>query len=199
MAIDDLRNLDRRAVRATVDILTGAERLDLDRPTPCGEWNVGELLAHMTVQHHGFAAAAEGDGADPAVWGAVPLGDDPIKAYVAAADRVETAFAAAGVPERRFLLPEISGRATFPAEQAIGFHLVDYVVHGWDLARALDVPYDLEPDVAPVALTIARQVPDGERRLRPGSLFAPGLPVPSDAPVLDQILALLGRSPTWPE
>ncbi|MFD0819592.1 maleylpyruvate isomerase N-terminal domain-containing protein, partial [Micromonospora zhanjiangensis] len=53
MAIDDLRDLDRRAVRASVDVLTGAAGLDLTRPTPCAGWNLGELLAHMTVQHHG--------------------------------------------------------------------------------------------------------------------------------------------------
>ncbi|GAB3812003.1 TIGR03086 family metal-binding protein [Micromonospora zhanjiangensis] len=199
MAIDDLRDLDRRAVRASVDVLTGAAGLDLTRPTPCAGWNLGELLAHMTVQHHGFAAAAEGNGADPAVWRPAPPGADPVGAYVAAADRVVTAFADPAVPERTLVLPEISDRLTFPAAQAIGFHFIDYVVHGWDLARALGRPYELDPELAPAALAVARQVPDGERRLRPGASFAPGLPVSPDAPVLDQILALLGRSPAWPD
>ena len=37
-------------------------------PTPCEGWTLADLLAHMTVQHRGFAAAARGLGADPDVW-----------------------------------------------------------------------------------------------------------------------------------
>ena len=46
-----------------------------------------------------------------------------------------------------------------------------------------------------IALRIAAAVPDGENRLAPGAAFAPALPVPEDAPTLDRIVALLGRSP----
>jgi gas vesicle protein len=33
---------------------------DLTRPTPCAGWTLHGLLAHMTTQHYGFAAAAAG-------------------------------------------------------------------------------------------------------------------------------------------
>jgi hypothetical protein len=49
-----------------------------------------------------------------------------------------------------------------------------------------------------VALRIARQVPGGEPRTRPDAAFRPARAVPADAPPLDQIVALLGRPPTWP-
>jgi len=187
--------LHRRAVLASVDVVSRIGDGDLGRDTPCAGWNLGDLLAHMTVQHDGFAAAAKGLGADPAVWQPRPLGADPTGEYAAAAHRVLDAFAAPGVLAREFALPEISTAATFPAERAIGFHLVDYVAHGWDVARSLGLPYQLDPDVLDIALRVAAAVPDGENRLAPGAAFAPALPVPEDAPALDRIVALLGRSP----
>jgi len=187
--------LHRRAVLASVDVVSRIGDGDLGRDTPCAGWNLGDLLAHMIVQHDGFAAAAKGLGADPAVWQPRPLGADPTGEYAAAARRVLDAFAAPGVLAREFALPEISTAVTFPAERAIGFHLVDYVAHGWDVARSLGLPYQLDPDVLDIALRVAAAVPDGENRLAPGAAFAPALPVPEDAPALDRIVALLGRSP----
>ena len=168
MPADDIVGLDARAVRASVQVVSQASTADLARPTPCAEWALAELLAHMTAEHHGFAAAAAGDGADLVHWQTGAPVADPIGEYAAAAERVMAAFAATGAPDREFALPQISTQVRFPAAQAIGFHLVDYVVHGWDVARALGRGYDLDPDVLAAALPIARAVPDGERRRRPG-------------------------------
>ena len=64
MTTPDIRDLDARAVRASVDVVEEITAVDLSRPTPCAGWTLGDLLAHMTVQHQGFAAAAAGRGAD---------------------------------------------------------------------------------------------------------------------------------------
>ena len=192
----DIVGLDARAVRASVRIVSRASAADLARPTPCPDWTLADLLAHMTAQHNGFAAAAAGDGADLVHWQTGAPVADPVGEYAAAAARVMAAFAAASVLAGEFALPEISRTLRFPAAEAIGFHLVDYVVHGWDVARALGRGYDLEPDVLAAALPIARAVPDGERRRRPGAAFAPRVAVSSGGP-LDQIVALLGRRPDW--
>ncbi len=100
--------------------------------------------------------------------------------------------------ERGFALPEIIPDVQFPAAQAISFHFIDYVVHGWDVARALGLAYAPDPDLVRAALPVAAAVPEGERRLRPGAAFRPGLAVPADADPMDRILAMLGRSPRWP-
>lgn len=194
----DIRDLHARAVRTSVSVVSQVGAEDLDRPTPCGDWTLGDLLAHMTVQHAGFAAAAAGNGGDLSLWDVQPLGPDPAGAYAAAAGRVVTAFAQEGVLERELALPEISPLTTFPGRQAIGFHLIDYVVHGWDVARSIDVPFTLDPELLETALRIAQSVPDGPQRRQPGAAFAPGVATADDLPVLDRIVALLGRSPTWP-
>lgn len=199
MSAPDLRELDRRAVQGSVAVVSAVTDGDLARATPCGDWTLGELLAHMTVQHDGFAAAAAGRGADADVWKIRPAAADPVAEYATAADRVLAAFSEPGVLERKFALPEITSAMTFPGLQAISFHLVDYVVHGWDVARALGVPYQIDDDLAAVALQVAELVPAGERRLLPGTAFAPVLTVPPDAGTLDRTLLILGRSPAWPD
>jgi len=197
VATTDLRNLHARAIRASVIVVNQVGADDLDRPTPCADWTLARLLAHMTVQHDGFAAAAVGNGGDPALWEVGPLGPDPTGAYAEAADRVVRAFAPDGVLEQEFALPEINPLTTFPGRQAIGFHLIDYVVHGWDVARTIDVPFAPDPDVLDAGLTIAAAVPDGNTRRQPGAAFAPARAAPDDAPAIDRIVAHLGRSPTW--
>jgi uncharacterized protein (TIGR03086 family) len=185
---------DELAVRATLPLVARVTTADLGRATPCSEWDLEALLAHMTAQHRGFAAAAAGRGADPEVWQTT---DKPRLRYAEAAAEVIAAFAAPGVMERDFLLPEVAGERPIRGATAIGFHLVDYVVHGWDVARSLGLPFALSTEVLLTALPVARAVPGGEGRLMPGAAFAPALPVSSDVDPLSEILALLGRSPGW--
>jgi uncharacterized protein (TIGR03086 family) len=195
----DILTRDAEAVQATVRLVSLVTPADLAKPTPCAGWNVRDLLAHMTVQHDGFAAAAAGDGADQAHWQPRAAAADPVGEYAAAAGRVLAAFAADGALGREFTLPEISPVLRFPAAQAISFHFVDYVVHGWDVARSLGREFALAPATLDAALAVARAVPDGEPRRRGLMPFAPGVPVAATAAVLDQIVALLGRRPGWPD
>jgi uncharacterized protein (TIGR03086 family) len=183
---------DERAVRATLALIATVTSDDLSRPTPCSEWDLGALLSHMTAQHRGFAAAATGRGADPSVWQVHPFTSS---AYASAAEQVITAFAGApGVP---FVLPEVAGGRPVPASTAIGFHLVDYVVHGWDVARSLGVPFELPAEVVAEALPVARAVPGGSSRLAPGAAFAPARSLPHHSDPLTEIISRLGRSAQW--
>ncbi|WEV24339.1 TIGR03086 family metal-binding protein [Streptomyces sp. 71268] len=193
----DIRKLDRTAVLETVRVLGQASARDWDRPTPCAEWTLRELVAHMAGQHHGFAAAATGGGADLADWQPSELGDDPLATYCTAAEAVLHAFARPGVLSAEFALPEISTTRRFPASLAIGFHFLDYVVHGWDVARALGVTLELDEETVRAAGAIAQRVPDDERRTDPEALFKPALPARPDASALDLVLTSLGRSPEW--
>ncbi|MFG2098327.1 TIGR03086 family metal-binding protein [Streptomyces sp. NPDC048612] len=192
-----LRRLHARAVRDSVTLIRRVTPGDLSRPTPCSAWTLAGLLAHMTAQHHGFAAAALGKGQDRAQWTVRPLGADPVREYTDAAEGVLAAFAAVERPDQACALPEFSATRTFPALRAIGFHLIDYVVHGWDVARTLDLAYAPGAELLRAALPIARAVPDGDFRLAPDSAFRPGLPAGEEADTLTQILTALGRSPHW--
>jgi uncharacterized protein (TIGR03086 family) len=185
-----------RTVRATVRVVALVNDGDLSRPTPCAGWTLGDLLAHMTVQDDGYAAAAAGDGADLERWQARRFDPETLVAeYVLAAGRIMDVFSDPDVLDRQFFLPEISTRRVFSGRQAIGFHLVGCLVHGWDVARALGMRYVPEPDLVNTAMAIARTMPADERRLRPAAAFGPALPVLGAAGSLDEVLAWLGRYP----
>jgi uncharacterized protein (TIGR03086 family) len=200
----DIRDLDRRAVLHSVALVRRIGPADLARPTPCQGWTLADLLAHLTAQHRGFAAAAReavggatGGPGDEDVWAVRPDEPDPVDRYEEAAHDVIAAFAADGVPTARFRLPEITTAMTFAGTRAIGFHFIDYVVHSWDVARTLDLPVDLPADLVAAGLPIARAVPNGPERLTPAASFAPALSTVDEVGPLNQILALLGRSPDW--
>jgi uncharacterized protein (TIGR03086 family) len=190
--------LDAQAVRASVDLVERATARDLARPTPCADWTLHGLLRHMIAQHYGFAAASAGDG-DLAQWMLRPLGQDPVAAYRTAAGCVLDAFAADGALDREFPLPELKIGLMFPARQAISFHFVDYVVHSWDVARTLGLPLNLDPALLEAALRVAQAVPGGAARAEPGAAFGPAVEWSGGGggSGLDQIVALLGRSPRW--
>ncbi|MGH3726630.1 MAG: TIGR03086 family metal-binding protein [Mycobacterium sp.] len=199
--LPDLRGVHRAAVLASAEIVSAVTPDDLRRPTPCAGWNLAALLAHMTVQHRGFAAAARGSGDDLAIWDPGTVADlvraDPARAYRDAVDLVLAAFAADRVLEVPFALAELGPGALIPGATAIGFHFIDYVVHGWDVARAIGVAFDLPDDVITAAVPVAMAVPDGDFRTVDGSPFARAITEPDAQADLDVILRHLGRSPDW--
>jgi uncharacterized protein (TIGR03086 family) len=192
--LPDLVELDRRAVGCSVGIVDGVTLDQLALSTPCGSWTLGELLAHMTVQHQGFAHAALGERSDLEAWAPQALGANAAREYGRAAASVVVAFAGAGPA---MWLPEIRDGGPFPAEIAVSFHLLDYVVHSWDVAVSIGLAADLPDDLVDAALGISAMVPDGAARTEAGAAFAPALVAGDGDSSLDRLLTALGRSPAW--
>ncbi|BBY49139.1 hypothetical protein MARA_26070 [Mycolicibacterium arabiense] len=188
------------AVLASVTVVDAVAPHQLTLPTPCAGWDLAELLTHMTAQHHGFAAAARGHGADADVWRAErfvrAVADDPAGTYAAAARDVLAAFDTEGIDEKPFAMPEFGPNVVIPGEQAIGFHFVDYAVHAWDVAVTIGAPFALPDDVIAALVPVAMAVPDGDFRDADGSPFARALPS-ADHDDFARVLRHLGRDPGW--
>lgn len=181
-------HLHRRALDAAGAVIAGLRPADLARSTPCAGWDLGALLGHMIGQNHGFAATVEGPDASRSAFASrMP---DPA-AWAPSADRVAAAFAAA--PQvHDVLLVEISEKTRFPIATAVGFHLLDSVVHTWDVAAALGRDHRPDAELVDATLAQARLIPAGPvAREGPGAAFGPVLPSADDA--WPRALALVGR------
>ncbi len=107
-------------------------------------------------QDQGFAAAARGDGDRLSAWRGGDLGDDHYAAASDSADLVARAFADVAL-DAESAPPELGGR--FPAALAVSFHLVDLVVHAWDVAAAIGAPWEPAGDLVEASLKVAVLVP----------------------------------------
>lgn len=182
----------RRALASVDEHIAAVGRADLPRPSSCAGWTFEDLLAHMVGQNHGFAAAVRDGDAPLEAFAPRPMSDNPLTAWQASCEDVAAAFAAAA-PVGRVRLAEVRERP-LPLSVVLGFHLVDTVVHGWDVAHSLGRDYRPDDELVSLALAVAEQVPDGPNRLEPGTSFAPALQ-PVDADPWARTLSLLGRRP----
>jgi uncharacterized protein (TIGR03086 family) len=193
-----LASLHSRALALLPPLVSSVRPADLGRPTPCAGWDVHRLLEHVIGQQDGFAEAAHGRGEEPGAFDDRPLppGTDLSAAFAHSARALTEAFAEAETAGRTLVLPEILPGHRFPATQAIGFHLLDTVVHGWDLATALGLRYACPEELLGPSLQITALVPTDAAARRPGRAFGPVLAgAPADG--FERVLRLLGRDPHW--
>ena len=125
---------------------------DLDRPTPCGDWTVRQLLDHVVGGN--FMAAALIGGASRedaiAVLGAtVADEEDPLDAVRSSLRSQAAAFDDTAALESVVHHPAMD----MPGSQLLGFRVGDLLVHSWDLARAIGADETLDPEVVAVVAT----------------------------------------------
>jgi uncharacterized protein (TIGR03086 family) len=191
----ELIDAHARALRASATIVARSTTSDLTRATPCAGWDLADLLGHMIGQNHGFADAVDG-GADVAAFADRTVGGDPVGEFAASVDRVIDAFGAPNLLDRNVFMAIIRGGIELPGTSVVGFHLVDYVVHGWDVAMTLGVDATYDEDVVRIALAVAESLPDTVRSEDDRTPFRPTVAT-SSADLLDQLVANLGRDPRW--
>ncbi|WP_225836344.1 TIGR03086 family metal-binding protein [Streptomyces sp. NK08204] len=168
----------------------------LSAPTPCPDYAVRNLLAHVQGLSVAFRDAARkdfGPTTDTSPNAHVPdLGpgwrEELPKALAELADAWRDPAAWTGDTR--------AGGVPLPGAVAGAVAVEELVIHGWDLARAIGVPY--EPDRAALEsghgflLGMAQDPSRGE------GAFGRVVPVPSGAPLLDRAVGLSGRDPGWP-
>jgi uncharacterized protein (TIGR03086 family) len=100
-------------------------------------------------------------------------------------------FGAEGALERTVRLPF----GEFPGVVLLGLAATEQFTHGWDLARAIGHPANLDPALAARLLGQARlAVSDAFRGPDGQALFGPAVAVPDSAGPADRLAGFLGRS-----
>jgi uncharacterized protein (TIGR03086 family) len=129
-------------------------------PTPCPDWDVHYLAAHVIGGNRFAALVLDGTTASDAidrVMSSPQLADDAIEAWATSSAAQTAAFRACAASERRVDHPlgEISAR------QFLEFRVLDIALHAWDLARSIGTDDQLAPDLVDVVLNIVENGPPG--------------------------------------
>jgi uncharacterized protein (TIGR03086 family) len=179
-------DLDRRAALATATLFEATSPDQYDAPTPCPEWTVRDLLAHLIAGNVKYVEIGRGQewarGAPDVV-----LDDDPAAMYRRTLDAMLEAWEQPGVLDRETALPVGRGRA----EGALYLHLGESLVHGWDLARATRQQPPWDPEVVEASLAQFRSWLPQQRPA--GTPYADAKPLSDDAAAIDRLAAYLGR------
>jgi uncharacterized protein (TIGR03086 family) len=162
---------------------------DWDRPTPCSDWSVRDLVRHLVYEElwapplfAGQTIAEVGDRFEGDI-----LGSDAQGAWKEAA---AAALAAAS--------PDVCDRTVHlsfgdvPGTEYIGQLTADHVIHAWDLARAAGGDERLDPEL--VEFVHGFMAPQVDQ-WRAAGVFGPAVDVPPGSDLQTNLLAMTGRTP----
>ncbi|MDF6045764.1 TIGR03086 family metal-binding protein [Streptomyces sp. JH14] len=182
------------AARQVAELLHGIEDHRLTDPTPCPDYAVRDLLAHLvglTTAFRDAARKAFGPTTDTSPDAALPVLPDGWRDTLP--PLLDELVAAWRDPAARQGMTRAGG-VDLPGEVAHMVALNELVIHGWDLARSTGQKY--EADEANLRVSLAMTTPSDDNPL-PESPFGPPVPVPADAPLADRAVAMSGRRPDW--
>ena len=151
-------------------------------PTPCVEWDVDALVAHM-IGGTDYLGGVLG----------IESGSRPGPAMAAIGTRWRSVWRrchAPGALDRRCMSP--AGFEWSVAEATAGTAM-DQLVHTWDLAVAIGADRELDPDL--VDAIVAMFLPQMPEIGREAGIVGPEVVVGDDASPLDRLLGAMGRHP----
>lgn len=171
-------------------------------PTPCRGFSLGQLRDHTLGWLQHFAAALADPErtvprADPTTYTVADDPRPPAEVVLDSARRIDDALAA-GVLARRVVMSQ----SVMDGSAVVAMALGEYLVHGWDLARATGRPWAPSADACDAAREFLEGMITPDYRAAagedgPDTFFGPEVVVPADAPALDRLLGFAGRDPRW--
>jgi uncharacterized protein (TIGR03086 family) len=165
---------------------------EMTLPTPCADWDLEALLAHLAASMADLESALRtghldlepDDAATPD-----PDGDDPVELLRDRAANLLFACYAHHGPDRFVLV----GGLPLPAGIVTCTGAVEIAVHGWDVRAATGRGGPIPPALATRMLRLSPLLVTGRE-----GLFGTPVQVPAQASPGDQLIAYLGRHPEPP-
>lgn len=204
---NDPRSAFARATAAGRAVIEGVRPDQYLLPTPCGDYAVRDLLNHLVMVMRRVAVLGRlgnlMDVPDDLVVADGTHGDE----WVAAAHQVQAAWDRPDALTAMVRVPwaELTGADT------VAIYTNEIVVHTWELAAATGQSVEWDDQVLAVSFAAIQAQMPAEGRVEffeafaaelpdPASFeppFAAAVPVPTDAPAIDQLVAWNGRDPRW--
>lgn len=185
----DVPDLHRRAVDSFGERvrLIGDDQWHL--PTPCSDWDVRDLVHHLTYEaawtpamFAGMTIAEAGDRFEGDL-----LGHDPQQAWERVSAPAVAAVNEPGAMQRTVHL----SFGDFSGEFYAGQLFADYLIHSWDLARAISADEQLDPELVE---RCGEWFDTQEDAYRAGGAVGPPAAVSHGADPQTVLLARFGRS-----
>lgn len=169
-------------------VVAGVTAEDLTRPTSCAGWDVKQLLNHTLGECQMMTLVNQGEPSGNDRGDLVGDGRGLSETWARLGAENVASWRSSGLEGKRSYF-----YGTFPAAASAAINLGEVLVHTWDLARGIDVDFELDPDLVTLVYGLYSSFPlDG---MRAGGMLAAEVSVPIDAPVSERMLGLLGRQP----
>jgi uncharacterized protein (TIGR03086 family) len=171
-------------------IIAGVTAEQLGDPTPCSEYDVAALLAHLVGVGHRIASIGRREEQAAELATARGVADD---GWAAAFGEAEHSALAAwsddSLLDDKLTLPF----GTFSGTVVAQIYLLELTTHSWDLAKATNQVALLDAELAELALPVAKELLAPEQR---GGFipFEAVVDVPDNAPAYDRLVGYLGRA-----
>jgi uncharacterized protein (TIGR03086 family) len=185
------------AARLMAQLITGIADDQLNAPTPCPAYSVGDLADHVDGLSLAFTAAAKKERGGAT--GQAPSGDvsrltprwrsQTLRHLTALAEAWRDPAAWTGTTE--------AGGVELPGEVAGLVALDELVLHGWDVARATGQAFTCDDESLGAVYGFVSQFSGPGMEAQREGLFGPVVDIGDDAPLVDRIVALAGRDPAW--
>lgn len=183
-----------RATASLVKVVRDIKPDQLSAQTPCTEYDVRRLVNHLLFWGPSLEGAARKQAVPP------PAGDET-DVDLTAADwaaaleaHIERTVAAWSRPVAWQGTTHVGGPTQLPAPLVGGMIVIEFVVHGWDLARAIGQRPAWDDEVTAYLYDELVKTAEQGRQL---GIYGPEIPIPASSPMLDRVLGLTGRDPAW--
>ena len=173
------------------ELTSGLTEADLDRPTPCTEWDVRALVSHTIGAMEMYAAFADGGPApdfETIMSGGDLLAGDPHGAVLASCARSQRAWSQPGVLQREL----VTSWGPMSGERVASQSTLSTVLHGWDLAVALGLDAELPQHLLDLSWGVSEALVPV---LREAGVVAEPVEVGEGATPTQRLLAFWGRDP----
>jgi len=158
---------------------------DWEGETPDTEWNTRELVSHVIDEQRWVPLLLSGLSVVEAKMRLEPIGADLVTEWARFSAGALAAWDAIDLAA-----PVQLSYGSVPASDYLSEQVSDVTIHSWDVARATSSAETLDDDLVAAVWTIFEPQRD---TLELSGLFASPVPIPEDAPLLLQLLALTGR------